>query len=226
MTFAEDRVLVAVINRKTDFRAARDDHWYRIPVARLSRGVQAEYLGFFLSGAFKEQNGAVHYYAQVNGLELVKRRWLLPGEADHPRADEVYYRIALGDLIAKQPPIVNTTRRTIAFIFTTWDRFIHARSIPDLYSKDDYFVDRIYHALRGDGLRPERYWEAERRQHPNAPGLLLMTRDGPLYACTQAGDAALYLDMALSHDDILSKIREAITRRGGPADISVPLDGR
>lgn len=226
MTYADDRVLVGVVNRKRDFELMRDEHWYRIPVARLSRGIQAEYLGFFLSGAFKDMNGAVHYYAQVKGLELVHRRWLLPNEADHPRADEVYYKIALGDLIAKNPPIVNTTRRTIAFIFTTWDRFIHARNIPDLYSKADYFVDRIYQALRSSGVHPERYWEAERRGNPYAPGFLLMTRDGPFYASTEHADQTLYLDLALSQDEILRTIRDAVARRGGPVDINVPLDGR
>lgn len=225
MTYAEDRVLVGVINRKRDLETARHKGWYRIPVARLARGVNAEYIGFFLSGAFKELNGAVHYYAECKGIELAYRRWLLPDEPDHPRADEQYYKIALGDLIPKTPPIVNTTKRSIAFVSTTWDRFIHARTIPDLYSKADYFVDRIYHALRATGMQPERFWEVESSVIHHAPGLEIMTAEGPLYLSTKPTENALYLDLELSQDVLLRTIREELAKRGGPVDLNVPLDG-
>jgi hypothetical protein len=53
-----------------------------------------------------------------------------------------------------------------------------------------------------------------------------MTRDGPFYASTEHADQTLYLDLALSQDEILRTIRDAVARRGGPVDINVPLDGR
>jgi hypothetical protein len=139
-------VLVGVINRKRDFACARDAHWYRIPQARMPRGVDADYIAFFLSRAFKERSGGIHYYAEVRGLELVYRRDLLPAEAAHPRAGEVYYKVQLGALLEKVPPVLNPTGRTISFIFTTWDRFASARQISDLYSTADYYVSRAYYA--------------------------------------------------------------------------------
>src|SRR5690606_29399689 len=116
LVLPEDSVLVGVINRKRDLVYARDYHWYRIPQARMPRGVTADYLAFFLSRSFGDRNGAVHFYAERRGLELVRRRDLLPNEADNARADEVYYRVALSDLEPKTPPVVNTTKRTISFI--------------------------------------------------------------------------------------------------------------
>ena len=62
--FPEDRVLVGVINRKRDLAIAQAEGWYRIPQRRMPRGVNAEYIAFFLSRAFKAQNGGVYYYAE------------------------------------------------------------------------------------------------------------------------------------------------------------------
>ena len=128
--YPEDRVLVGVINRKRDLNYAIEQHWYRIPVKRLHRGIDTEYVAFFLSGkTFKEMSGGVHYFAQVHGYELAYRHQLLPKEASHPRADDQYYRLSLGELQIKQPPILNPTHRPISFIFTTWDRFLLATTI-------------------------------------------------------------------------------------------------
>lgn len=224
MTYAEDRVLVGVINRKRDLDIVHKERWYRIPQARMTRGIQAEYLAFFLSRAFGDQNGTIAYYARVTGLELSYRRFLLPKEPNHPRADEVYYRISLGDILEKSPPITNPTKRGIAFIYTTWDRFIHASAISDLYSKADYFVDRIYHALRSAGMRPQRFWEAEDRHVPYAPGISIMTVDGPLYATMAQREDAIYMEWGISQEEILQAIRDELQKRGGLASINVATD--
>ena len=57
-------------------------------------------------------------------------------------------RCSFADLIQKDPPIRNQPARPISFIRTTWDRFISAEFVGDLYLKSDFYVDRVYHALR------------------------------------------------------------------------------
>lgn len=126
-------MLVGVIRRQRDLRFARDEGWYRIPVAHWPRDVDCEVLAFFLSRAFGPLNGGIRYYAEMRGLELAYRRDLLPDEAEHRRANDVYYRVALGPLVEKQPPVLNPGRRRFAFITCTWDRFDAARAIADLY---------------------------------------------------------------------------------------------
>lgn len=148
MMYPEDRVLVGVVNRKRDLRAALEDHWYRVPVDRFQRPFDFEVMGLFLARAFGERNGGVHYYARVLGVELARRRDLLPDESDHPRADRLYLKIALGQLAEKTPPIMNRRGRRLSFILTTWDRFQAADSITDLYRTGPPFVDRIFYALR------------------------------------------------------------------------------
>jgi hypothetical protein len=221
--FPEDRVLVGVINRKRDLEIARTQRWYRIPQRQHPRGVDAEYLAFFLSRAFGAQNGGIAYYAPWRGLELAYRRDLLPKEADHPRAGDVYYQVQIGELKDKQPPILNPTRRTIAFIYTTWDRFVVARTIADLYDKSDYFVERIYHALRDKGVYAERTWAAEYRN--KAPQLRILCEKGTLIASPEPDDDdELFMDESLKDDKILAGILAEIARQGGPVMLSIPLN--
>jgi hypothetical protein len=222
MVFPEDRVLVGVINRKRDLHYAQAENWYRIPQKRMPRGVNAEYIAFFLSRAFKERNGGIYYFAERRGLELAYRKDLMPKEADHPRANDVYYKIQIGDLIEKAPPVLNVSRRTIGFVYTTWDRFVSAETISDLYSKDDYFVDRIYHALREKGITPERTWQAE---YPGvAPQLRVLCENGTFSASTEAGSGLFFLDENQGEDKMLAAIKAEIARQGGPVFINIPAD--
>ncbi|MDE2859663.1 MAG: hypothetical protein OXN94_17585 [Chloroflexota bacterium] len=144
--YADDRVLVAVVKRVKDLKIARQRHWYRIPRRQMPRGIEAEYIALFLSaGAFGAQGGAIAAFARVTGVELARRRDLLPEEAT--RSEELYYKVQFRRLIEKDPPIVNEPRRSVSFIRTTWDRFISADAIPDLYSEAGFYVDRLYYAL-------------------------------------------------------------------------------
>lgn len=223
--YPDDRVLVGVINRKRDLLIARDQHWYRIPQKAMPRGVYAEYLAFFLSGyaakgLYGGQSG-IHLYAQRRGIELLYRRDLLPDEPHHKHADQAYYKVQLGDLVDKQPPITNDRRQTISFIYTTWDRFVRAKTISDLYSDADYFVDRIFHALRDARYRPERVWAAEGGAD-GPPQLRIICQSGFVVASTQPIQDAIWLDASQTDDALLAKIIAAIASKGGPAYINIP----
>ena len=150
--YPEDRVLIGVINRRADFERAREQGWYRIPIETAPKHIDSEYIAFYFSRNFKEKNGGVHYFARRTGHELVRRRDLLPDEGGHPRADKLYYRIALGKMQEKTPPILNPTARPIAFVFTTWDRFVSASTIADLYSTSEFYVDRVSKLLSQKGI--------------------------------------------------------------------------
>lgn len=142
--YADDRVLVAVLNRKRDLQILQNEGWYRIPYKRLPHGIYEEYIAFYLSGyaSHTYPTRGIHLYARRIGVELCYRRDLIPQEDNHPRANEMYYRVKCANITDLQPPIVNARRRPIAFIFTTWDRFTHAVDIAELYSKAPHFVQR------------------------------------------------------------------------------------
>jgi len=225
LIFAEDRVLVGVVSRKRDLDILKAEHWYRIPQARMLKGVHTEFLAFFLSGAAaKNQPPGVYYYAEKTGIELAYRRDLLPKETNHPRAGEIYYQVQFNDLIAKDPPITNPTKRPISFIFTTWDRFEAASVIADLYSESDFFVDRVFYALQQHDIHPARLWEAERKADRAAPGVRIPCKLGEVVVSTQPSDGVYLLDRSKDDDEILREILVEIARKGGAIMMSLPGD--
>ncbi len=147
--YPEDRVIVGVVRRRRDVTLLLQARWYRIPQAHMPDGVFTEYLAFFLSASLFDgaRGGAVCYYAPLRGVELARRRDLLPQEPRHPRANALYYQCQLGEVLSLASPITNPTRRRFAFVYTTFDRLLAARTLPELYSEEAYFVRRVYDAL-------------------------------------------------------------------------------
>jgi hypothetical protein len=218
----EDRVLVAVITRPEDFEAARDSGWYRVPEKKAPRGVFFEYIAFYFTAAFGEQAYAVHYYTRLLGHELVTRRDLLPNDPDHPRAGEQYYKLQLGPLQKRQPPIVSLRWRRITFIHTTWDRFQAAEEINDLFVEGGEFVDRLYYALRDCGLSPERHYPVREANVEYVASLAVPCRDGVLGIEIGDGQPKRTESLSFASDDImcamaacLQSVRHEVDRLGG-----------
>lgn len=129
----EARVLVAVVTRPRDLQLAREACWYRIPLKHLPRQLAAEYLAFYQTAAFGEERWAVRYYAPILRYRIATRRELLPDEADHPRADERYYRLELGPLHTLPLPVPAARLRRITFIATTFGQLRRARDVRELW---------------------------------------------------------------------------------------------
>jgi len=132
-------VLVAIMNNLRDFDIAREQHWYRIPVRSAKRRLKERWpprwLAFYQTKVFGQERWAINHYASVRRIRTVKRRDLLPQESDHLRADELYHKIEIGLLGRLPQTIVSARWRRIVFIPTTWDKFISAMEINDLYDE-------------------------------------------------------------------------------------------
>ena len=153
MFHAADRVLVGLMNKTRDFQLARDEGWYRIPTAHAPESTtDAAILAFYFTTAFSDEKWAIHWYAEVRGHELVQRCDLFPGEAKHPRADDRYYKLQIGPLLRRDPPIPSLRWRRVTFIESTWDRFTAAEEINDLYVSG---ADGLYVTLKESGFFPE-----------------------------------------------------------------------
>jgi len=131
-----DRVLVAVMNNPRDLAIARQRGWYRIPLRRAPRHIGADYLAFYLTGAFPEGlRHRITFYAPIRAYRLATRAELFPEEPDHPRARERYFRIEMGPLQELERPIPSDKLRRITFISTTTERLYHAHEIKDLWDR-------------------------------------------------------------------------------------------
>jgi hypothetical protein len=220
--YPDDRVLVAVMSRPQDFEIARDQGWYRVPEHKAGRGMYFEYIAFYFTAAFGDERWTIHYYAPRLGHELVTRRDLLPDEPDHPRAGELYYKLQLGPLQRREPPIVSRRWRRVTFIYTTWDRFQAAEEINDLYAQGGEYVDRLYHALRDAGLAPERHYPVRERGQEYMATLAVPCRQGVLTLGVAGEDGDLPSALSFTPDALttepdtcLQLVRAEIERRGG-----------
>ncbi len=150
-------VLVVVLNNADDLRRAASEGWYRIPQRSAPPRVGADFLAFYQTGAFAPEPEAhtVSYYAATRRYRLLTRRELLPAEADHPRANDYYFRIELGPFLRLPTPIPAASMRRITFIHTTLDRLLAAPDVRDLFVQDDPF-QKLWQALRANRLRPLR----------------------------------------------------------------------
>ena len=137
LIYPDDRVVVAIMNNLEDWHRVQYENWYRIPVKHAPEPVpNIDWLAFYQTKAFAGDRWAVHFYAKVLGHELLTRRDLLPTEPNHKRANAWYYKLTLGPLHHKLPPIISEKRRRITFIFTTGDRFEAAVEINDLLNDE------------------------------------------------------------------------------------------
>jgi hypothetical protein len=154
--YPEDRVLVAYMPTPADFRLAQAEGWYRIPAALAPKGVYAEYFAFYYGRAFGPQKWAIHTYATRLGHELTTRAELFPTQLQHPRANDLYYKVQLGPLQTLPRPIISLRWRRVAFLHTTWDRLQTAVELNDLFVAGDALVDRPFAVLKERGAHPYR----------------------------------------------------------------------
>lgn len=145
-------VLVAILKSPRDLRLAQEEGWYRIPLRYMpARGREARYIAFYQPRSFGAEGGVIRYVAPVLGWEMARRRELLPAERDHPRAEELYYRVRLGPLQALPSPIRSGRWKRFAFILTHWERLLRAGEVRDLVHGTRW-EESLWKALRRAGL--------------------------------------------------------------------------
>lgn len=212
MFHASDRVLVAIMNNRRDFEIARDKGWYRIPREHAPPSTtEAAALAFYFTKAFgEEEKWSIRWYAPVRGHELVRRRDLFPDEPDHPRADGIYYKIQLGPLVQLEFPIHSLRWRRITFIETTWDRFMAAEEINDLYISG---ADGLFVTLKEEGFWPEREFPVREGGVEYVVDMAIPCRQGLV---TIAVSERVAPSAALRNPD-LEEVRREVRRLGGPA---------
>ncbi|MCO6449833.1 MAG: hypothetical protein J5I90_03490 [Caldilineales bacterium] len=183
-------VLVAVVNNESDFARARNEHWYRIPVRRAPAQIAAEYLALYQTAAFGVQGQRINCFAPILRYHLTTRGEILPNQPDHPRAQDAYFKLELGEFQELERPIPSVRQRRITFIYTTLQRLLSAADVADLWLRDTA-RQKLYAAIRERGLAVECWYPVEMGDRPEAD-LALFGAHGRL---------ALYIDEPSWPDD-------------------------
>jgi hypothetical protein len=137
MVSPTDLVLVCLMPSPRDMEIARLLGWYRIPLRTAPKVVAVDYLAFYQPGSFGERGGRIEYLAPVRGHELASRAELLKDEADHPRANEEYFKLQIGSLERLSRPIVAKKWRRLTFLYTTGEYLLKAQTLNDLVVQSD-----------------------------------------------------------------------------------------
>ncbi len=170
-------MLVAVMPSPRDLEIARVLGWYRIPFRFAPKIVQVDYLAFYQPASFgKAHANAIEFFSAVRGVELTTRREIIRDEPDHPRANEEYYKLQLGQLEGLGEPIRAGKWKRITFLYTTGALFTEARMINDLVVRSE---ERkvLWHSLREKASSSELYRGVDFPEIEIPPDVLMMLGD-------------------------------------------------
>lgn len=128
-----DLILIAVMPKPKDLEIARLLGWYRIPLKNAPKVISVDYLAFYQPSSFGEAHRwKIEYISKMQGHELTTRAALFKDEPNHPRANEEYFKIQLGNLIKLPGPITADHWRRITFLYTTGGLLNRAKTIRDM----------------------------------------------------------------------------------------------
>lgn len=119
------------------------------------RRLGAEFVAFYQTHAFADERWSVNYYAPIRRIHLAQHQSLLPEGADHPRAQDWYYKIEIGPLQRLPHPIPSQRLRRITFIPTTLARLLSAAEINDLWLGSEE-EERLWEAFKQNEISVER----------------------------------------------------------------------
>jgi len=167
-------ILIGIVPEPKDMEYARVLGWYRIPVRFAPKVVHVDNLAFYQPSSFgKGHDLRIETFAEVMGVELTTRRDLIKNEPGHPRADEEYYKIQIGQLQYLKNPIKAQRWKRITFLYTTGALFSKADNINDLVVKTNE-REILWHSLREKAARHQQYSQREIPGMNLDPDLLVM----------------------------------------------------
>ncbi len=152
--------LVAIMNDLADFEIAKNKHWYRIPVTSVTRLLNdsdfpPRYVGFYQTKIFGNDAYSINYYAEVLDIKRVSRKRLFPNEQPNSKSKKFYHKMILSPLCKINNPISSRSLRRIVFIPTTYQKFISAEEINDLFNQSP-LEDRIWELMKKHKIIAER----------------------------------------------------------------------
>jgi len=152
-------VLVAILNNPLDAELAHRQHWYRIPITSQQKWIKRcwppRWLAFYQTKVFGQEAFSIRYYARVIDIQQKYRWQLFPEQPHDERGKRQYHQLFLDPIQRLPQPIVSHRRRRIAFISTTWQKFVSAAELNDLYD-DSPLEDRLWGELKGLQIQAER----------------------------------------------------------------------
>lgn len=176
-------LLVAILNHPSDFDILRTHGWYRIPVSSVEKWLHKrwppKWLAWYQTKPFGNEAFAVRYFGEVIDIRIVRRSQLFSDYRNDPKAQHRYYQIFVKSIQTLPQPIFSRRFRRIVFIPTTWEKFIAAVEINDLYDESP-LEDRLWAELKRWSIAAERQEFVEARGQDYALDFAIYCAKGKL----------------------------------------------
>jgi very-short-patch-repair endonuclease len=154
-----DELLVGIVNLSSDFEIIRNQLWYRIPVDKAQRLLKKrwppKWIAFYYTKKIEEFPHMIIHYAKISSIIQLTRKDLFPNEKENYKSQKKYYKITFDKLLQLPQPIFSRRWRRIVFIQTTYDKFIKAVEINDLFDGST-LEDRLWAELKRNGISADR----------------------------------------------------------------------
>lgn len=156
----QNEVLVAIINNLHDFSIVNEKHWYRIPVSSVEKWLKKRwppcFIAFYMTKVFGKDAYAINYYAKILDIKKAYRWQLFPDEPANVKSRRRYYQIFIDPPLKRLPkPILSRRYRRLVFISTTWEKFVTAVEINDLFDESP-LEDRLWSEFKRLQINAER----------------------------------------------------------------------
>jgi very-short-patch-repair endonuclease len=149
-------MLVCLLKYKNDLDILLNEGWYRIPVkTKLDNLFKVKYLSFYQSSVYGINAFKIKHYGTIDKIEIVKRYELFPKEKRNDKSNDEYYRIKMKDMNILENPIPSKMSRRMVFIKTTFEKFISAKELNDLFHESP-LEDKLWKGMKENELVAER----------------------------------------------------------------------
>ncbi len=153
-------MLVALIRDKKDFAILKNEGWYRIPVIHTPKRWPPDYIAFYQPLAFGNDAFRIRFYGKVAQINQATRRELFPNEFESELSNKVYHRIQIERLEERHTPILARFARPVVFVPTTWQKFMAAEELNDLFDESP-LEDLLWEELKRHKVPAERQWRIQ-----------------------------------------------------------------
>ncbi len=150
-------MLVALLKTRADYGILQEQGWYRIPVSSAPKRWPPRWLAFYQPKAFGDEKFQIRIYGEVADIQTKARRELFPNEFENERSDKLYYQISFKYLETLEQPIISLRGRRLVFVPTTWDKFMLAKQVNELFD-DSPLEDLLWQQLKRLEIDAERQW--------------------------------------------------------------------
>jgi len=154
-----NELLVGIVNNISDFEIIFNQHWYRIPIDRAEKFLKErwppKWIAFYYTNLIKDYPQMIIHYAKISNISEVQRKELFPNEKKNFKSKTNYYKISFDNLETLPKPILSRRWRRIVFIQTTYQKFIKAVEINDLFDGSS-LEDRLWTEFKRNRINAER----------------------------------------------------------------------